>query len=77
MSKIGNKQFVSFITAGDPSLAKTKEFVEVLADYSDIIEVGLPFSDPLAEGAVIFYAETIILLLSTLQTKTAKALFRM
>ncbi|MCL2838424.1 MAG: tryptophan synthase subunit alpha [Oscillospiraceae bacterium] len=48
-----NKKFVSFITAGDPSLEKTKEFIEVLAEHSDIIEVGLPFSDPLAEGEVI------------------------
>jgi len=48
-----NKKFISFITAGDPSMAKTKEFIEVLAEQSDIIEIGLPFSDPLAEGAVI------------------------
>ena len=46
-------EFVSFITAGDPSLEKTREFIEVLAPYSDIIEVGLPFSDPIAEGEVI------------------------
>ena len=46
-------KFVSFITAGDPSLGKTKEFIEVLAEHSDIIEIGLPFSDPLAEGEVI------------------------
>jgi len=48
-----SKKFISFITAGDPSMAKTKEFIEVLAEKSDIIEIGLPFSDPLAEGAVI------------------------
>ena len=48
-----SKKFISFITAGDPSLAKTKEFIEVLAEKSDIIEIGLPFSDPLAEGEVI------------------------
>ena len=46
-------KFVSFITAGDPSIKKTKEFIEVLAKYSDIIEIGLPFSDPIAEGEVI------------------------
>jgi len=46
-------RFVSFITAGDPSLEKTKEFIDVLAEYSDIIEIGLPFSDPIAEGEVI------------------------
>ncbi|MCL2463389.1 MAG: tryptophan synthase subunit alpha, partial [Defluviitaleaceae bacterium] len=46
-------KFVSFVTAGDPSLEKTREFIGVLAEYSDIIEVGLPFSDPIAEGEVI------------------------
>ncbi|MCL2213313.1 MAG: tryptophan synthase subunit alpha [Oscillospiraceae bacterium] len=46
-------KFVSFITAGDPSLEKTKEFIDILAEYSEIIEVGLPFSDPMAEGEVI------------------------
>jgi len=48
-----SKKFISFITAGDPSMAKTKEFIEVLAEHSDIIEIGLPFSDPLAEGEII------------------------
>ncbi|MCL2608094.1 MAG: tryptophan synthase subunit alpha [Methanomassiliicoccaceae archaeon] len=48
-----NKQFVSFVTAGDPSMEKTKEFIDVLAEYSDIIEIGIPFSDPVAEGPVI------------------------
>jgi tryptophan synthase alpha chain len=46
-------KFVSFITAGDPSIKKTKEFIDVLARHSDIIEIGLPFSDPIAEGEVI------------------------
>jgi len=46
-------KFISFITAGDPSIEKTREFINVLAKYSEIIEVGLPFSDPVAEGSVI------------------------
>ena len=46
-------KFISFITAGDPSLAKTREFIDILAQNSDIIEIGLPFSDPIAEGEVI------------------------
>jgi len=46
-------KFVSFITAGDPSLEKTREFIDVLAEHSDIVEIGLPFSDPIAEGEVI------------------------
>ena len=51
-------KFVSFVTAGDPTLEKTKEFIDVLAEYSDIIEIGLPFSDPIAEGEVIQAANT-------------------
>ncbi|MCL1851715.1 MAG: tryptophan synthase subunit alpha [Peptococcaceae bacterium] len=46
-------KFISFITAGDPSLEKTREFIDILAQHSDIIEIGLPFSDPIAEGEVI------------------------
>ncbi|HIW20996.1 MAG TPA: tryptophan synthase subunit alpha [Candidatus Dorea intestinavium] len=48
------KVFISFITAGDPSLEKTKEYLLKLQEGgSDIIEIGIPFSDPVAEGAVI------------------------
>jgi len=46
-------KFVSFVTAGDPSMEKTREFIDVLAGYSDVVEIGLPFSDPIAEGEVI------------------------
>ncbi|MDR1691717.1 MAG: tryptophan synthase subunit alpha [Oscillospiraceae bacterium] len=46
-------KFISYITAGDPSLEKTKEFVEALSEHSDLIEIGIPFSDPVAEGEVI------------------------
>ncbi|MGL5514059.1 MAG: tryptophan synthase subunit alpha [Sporomusa sp.] len=59
MSKIqkafeNNKAFISFLTAGDPTLDKTEEFILSLAAAgSDIIEIGIPFSDPIAEGEVI------------------------
>jgi tryptophan synthase alpha chain len=46
-------KFISFITAGDPSVDATRRFIDVLAEYSEIIEIGLPFSDPIAEGEVI------------------------
>jgi len=58
-------KFVSFITAGDPSLEKTREFIDALAEHSDIIEIGLPFSDPIAEGEVIQAAN-----MRALQNKT-------
>ena len=48
------KAFIPFITAGDPNLDKTVEYVLTMADAgADIIEIGIPFSDPTAEGVVI------------------------
>ncbi len=59
MSKITNafknkKAFIPFITCGDPNLETTKELVYTLEKAgADIIELGIPFSDPTAEGEVI------------------------
>ncbi|MDR0519489.1 MAG: tryptophan synthase subunit alpha [Clostridiales Family XIII bacterium] len=50
---MNKKMFVSFVTAGDPSMEATKGFIEALSKHSDIVEVGLPFSDPVADGAAI------------------------
>lgn len=48
------KALVAFITAGDPDLATTKELFSVIEEGgADIIELGVPFSDPLADGPVI------------------------
>ena len=48
------KALIAYLTAGDPSLEKTKEFILTLAQNgADLIEIGIPFSDPVAEGAVI------------------------
>jgi tryptophan synthase alpha chain len=48
------KAFIGFVTGGDPSIEKTKEFVlEMVKAGSDIVEIGIPFSDPIAEGPVI------------------------
>lgn len=48
------KAFIPFITAGDPSLDITEELVIRMAQAgADIIELGIPFSDPVAEGPVI------------------------
>jgi tryptophan synthase alpha chain len=50
----GELGIVAYITAGDPSLDVTLKFVLALAEAGvDVIELGIPFSDPLADGPVI------------------------
>ena len=59
MSKISDvflkrKALIAFITAGDPSLPVTEKLIyEIEKAGADIIELGIPFSDPLADGPVI------------------------
>jgi tryptophan synthase alpha chain len=49
----GRKGFVAYVTAGDPDLAATEDIVLRLEDAGvDVIELGIPFSDPLADGRV-------------------------
>ncbi|KAF6160739.1 hypothetical protein GIB67_035940, partial [Kingdonia uniflora] len=51
--------FIPYITAGDPNLSTTAEALKVLDSCgSDIIELGVPYSDPLADGPVIQAAAT-------------------
>jgi tryptophan synthase alpha chain len=51
---IGRKGFVPFVSAGDPDLATSFEIVLTLAENgADIIELGVPFSDPMADGPTI------------------------
>ena len=50
----GGKAFIPFVTAGDPSADKTVEYIlEMEKAGADLIELGIPFSDPTAEGPVI------------------------
>jgi tryptophan synthase alpha chain len=54
LMKKGRKAFIPYVTAGDPSLDKTAEMVHILEECgADIIELGVPFSDPLADGPTI------------------------
>jgi tryptophan synthase alpha chain len=48
------KGFIPFITAGDPDLKRTKDLILMLArERATVIELGVPFSDPMADGVVI------------------------
>jgi len=52
------KAFIAFLTAGDPDLASTRKYVlEMEKAGADLIEIGIPFSDPIAEGPVIQEAD--------------------
>ena len=51
---VNGKAFIPFITCGDPTLDVTKEAVKAMAEAgADLVELGIPFSDPTAEGPVI------------------------
>ncbi|CDC83011.1 tryptophan synthase alpha chain [Clostridium sp. CAG:964] len=52
------KAFIPFVTAGDPNLEVTKEIILAMEKAgADLIEIGIPFSDPVAEGVVIQAAD--------------------
>lgn len=59
MSRISNafinkKAFIAFITGGDPDLDTTEKLIYAMESAgADLIEIGIPFSDPIAEGVVI------------------------
>jgi len=44
---------VGYLTAGDPDVATSRELLLALAGKTDILEIGMPFSDPMADGPVI------------------------
>ncbi len=54
LAATGRKALVPYITAGDPSLAATEALMHTLVrSGADVIELGVPFSDPMADGPVI------------------------
>ncbi len=64
------KAFIAFITVGDPDLETTEKLVHVMAENgADLIELGIPFSDPTAEGPVIMEADEVALKAGTTTDK--------
>jgi tryptophan synthase alpha chain len=56
-NKKGNKALIAYVTVGYPSIEATMKIVPLLAESGcDIIELGIPFSDPMADGATIQHA---------------------
>ena len=54
----GKKALITFVTAGDPDIAATKRLVLAMeAAGADLVELGVPFSDPVADGPVIQAAD--------------------
>lgn len=53
-NRTGHQAFIPYLTAGDPDLATTESLLLALAEAgADVIELGVPFSDPMADGPVI------------------------
>lgn len=68
------KAFIPFITGGDPDIETSYELIKAMAENgADIIEIGIPFSDPIAEGPVIQEADLRALSAGT----TTDALFEL
>src|SRR5437899_874937 len=54
LKSTGRKAFIPFVTAGDPDLGTTTSLVSELARRgASLIEIGFPYSDPIADGSVI------------------------
>ena len=64
------KAFIPFVTAGDPNLETTELLIPAMAEAgADLIEIGIPFSDPIAEGIVIQEADMRALAYGTTTAK--------
>lgn len=70
-----NKLFIPFIVCGDPDIETTKEIVlSCVKAGADVIELGIPFSDPMAEGPVIMNAYDRAIKAGTTTTKVINML---
>lgn len=58
----GRAALIPFVTGGYPTMARTEELLYALAEGgADLIEIGVPFSDPLADGATVQHASQVAL----------------
>lgn len=65
-----HKAFIAFITVGDPDLETTERVIHAAVENgADLIELGIPFSDPTAEGPVIMEADEVALKAGTTTDK--------
>ncbi len=77
LRRAGRKALIPFVMAGDPSLRATEALLPRLADAgADVIEVGVPFSDPLADGPVIQRASSRALAAGTTPARVVELLGR-
>lgn len=79
LESAGRKALIPFITAGDPDLSVTVQLMHTLVEAgSDIVELGVPFSDPMADGPTIQRASerALIKKVSLRQVIAAVAEFR-
>ena len=76
--KVFNKKaFIAFITAGDPNIESTELFIDKMISAGvSLIEIGIPFSDPIAEGSVITKADIRALASGTTTDKIFEMLKR-
>jgi tryptophan synthase alpha chain len=58
LKKANQTAFMPFIVAGDPDFKKSLAFAKALAKNADFLEIGFPYSDPLADGPTIQAADT-------------------
>lgn len=73
----GETALIPFITAGDPDLATTEELIHTLVENgADLIELGFPFSDPMADGPTIQAASERALAAGTTLTKVLEMVSR-
>src|SRR5688572_19166096 len=73
----GAPGLVTYITAGDPDLARTEGIIAALdRGGADVLEIGVPFSDPLADGPVIQRATERALAAGTTLTQVLDLLGR-